>query len=64
MMISKAELTKKLQDAWVNGYHYGRYIIYMDLESGAVVVGDKYVHRKGISQVAIKYIPDKFKYPK
>jgi len=63
MMITAAELKKKLEEAFLNGYNFGRYVIFSDLESGAIVVGDKYKKTRSITGRG-KYVPDEFNYPK
>jgi len=62
MMITAAELKKKLEEAFLNGYNFGRYVIFSDLESGAIVVGDKYKKTRVITGRG-KYVPDEFNYP-
>lgn len=63
MMISAAELKKKLQEAFLNGYNFGRYVIINDVNSGAIMIGDEYKRVRAISKVGIKYMPDEFNYP-
>jgi len=63
MMITAAELKKKLEEAFLNGYNFGRYVIFSDLESGAIVVGDQYKKTRALTGRG-KYVPDEFNYPK
>jgi len=64
MMITAAELKKKLQEAFSNGFNYGRYIMINSFNSGETIIGDEYKKTRGIAGVAIKFIPDEFNYPK
>lgn len=63
LMITAAELKKKLQQAFLNGYNFGRYVIINDMNSGAVVIGDEYKRVRALSGAGIKYMPDEFNYP-
>jgi len=64
MMITAAELKKKLQQAFLNGFNYGRYVMINSFNSGETIIGDEYKRTRSIGSSAIKYIPDEFNYPK
>lgn len=57
-------MKKKLQEAFLNGYNFGRFVIISDVNSGAINFGYQYKPSKGISKSGIKHMPDEFNYPK
>lgn len=64
MMITAAELKKKLEEAFLNGYNFGRYVMINSFNSGETLIGDEYKKTKRIGSTGIKWIPDEFNYPK